>query len=51
MPGTGVVPNIDANITIYPTGQKYSVELMFVKFATAKIAKDLNPLIVCPIRC
>ena len=28
----------------YPTGQKYSLELMFAKFATAKIAKDLNPL-------
>ena len=29
---------------IYPTGQNYSLELMFAKFATAKIAKDLNPL-------
>ena len=28
----------------YPTGQKYSLELMFAKFATAKIANDLNPL-------
>ena len=28
----------------YPTGQKYSLELIFAKFATAKIAKDLNPL-------
>ena len=27
----------------YPTGQKYSLELMFAKFATAKIAKYLNP--------
>ena len=33
----------------YPTGQKYSLELMFAKFATAKIAKDLNPLKVSPI--
>ena len=31
-------------IIAYPTGQKYSLELMFAKFATAKIAKDLNPL-------
>ena len=30
--------------TTYPTGQKYSLELMFAKFAIAKIAKDLNPL-------
>ena len=29
---------------IYPTGQSYSLELMFAKFATVKIAKDLNPL-------
>ena len=29
---------------IYPTGQNYSLELMFAKFATAKIANDLNPL-------
>ena len=28
----------------YPTGQKDSLELMFAKFATAKIANDLNPL-------
>ena len=28
----------------YPTGQKYSLGLMFAKFATAKIGKDLNPL-------
>ena len=28
----------------YPTGQKYSLELIFAKFATAKIAKDLNLL-------
>ena len=28
----------------YPTGQNYSLELMFAEFATAKIAKDLNPL-------
>ena len=27
----------------YPTGQKHSLELMFAKFATVKIAKDLNP--------
>ena len=31
-------------MSTYPTGQKYSLELMFAKFATAKIAKDLNPL-------
>ena len=34
----------------YPTGQKYSLELMFAKFATAKIAKDLNPLKISPNR-
>ena len=28
----------------YPAGQNYSLELMFAKFATAKIAKNLNPL-------
>ena len=28
----------------YPAGQKYSLELLFAKFTTAKIAKDLNPL-------
>ena len=28
----------------YPTGQRYSLELKFAKLATAKIAKDLNPL-------
>ena len=31
-------------IFLYPTGQKYSLELMFAKFATVKIAKDQNPL-------
>ena len=34
----------------YPTGQKYSLELMFAKFATAEIAKDLNPLKVASTR-
>ena len=34
----------ERSIGWYPTGQKYSLELMFAKFATAKIAKDLNPL-------
>ena len=34
----------------YPTGQKFSLELMFAKFATAKIAKDLNPLKITFIR-
>ena len=29
---------------VYPTGKNYSLELMFAKFATAKIAKNLNPL-------
>ena len=34
--------------TGYPTGQKFSLELMFAKFAAVKIAKDLNPLkIIC----
>ena len=28
----------------YPTGQKYSLELMFANFRAVKIAKDLNPL-------
>ena len=28
----------------YPTGQKYSLELMFAKFTITKITKDLNPL-------
>ena len=28
----------------YPTGQKYSLELMFAKFATAKNQEKLNPL-------
>ena len=28
----------------WPTGKKYSLELMFAKFATVKIAKDLNSL-------
>ena len=40
-------PKSDSNFIMrhrYPTGQKYSLELMFAKFATAKIAKDLNPL-------
>ena len=36
---------------MYPTGQKYSLELIFAKFATAKIARDLNPLKVSPNRC
>ena len=31
-------------IIAYPTGQKYSLELIFAKFVTAKIAKYLNPL-------
>ena len=35
---------------IYPTGQKYSLGLMFAKFATAKIAKDLNPLKITSTR-
>ena len=39
------------NVVHYPTGQKYSLELMFAKFATAKIAKDLNPPKVSPYRC
>ena len=34
----------------YPTGQKYSLELMFAKFATAKIANDLNPLKITSTR-
>ena len=34
----------------YPTGQNYSLELMFAKFATAKIAKDLNPLKITSTR-
>ena len=34
---------------MYPTGQKYSLHLMFAKFATAKIAKDLNPLKDLPL--
>ena len=41
----------DRSLTIYPTGQKYSLELMFVKFATTKIAYDLNPLKISPNRC
>ena len=32
-----------SKVWLYPTGQKYSLELMFAKFATAKIVKDLNP--------
>ena len=36
---------------LYPTGQKYSLELIFAKFATTKIANDLNPLKVFPNRC
>ena len=28
----------------YVAGQKYTLELIFAKFATTKIAKDLNPL-------
>ena len=35
---------------LYPTGLKYSLELMFAKFATAKIAKDLIPLKVFTYR-
>ena len=34
---------LDASASLYPTGQKYSLELMFAKFATVKIAKDLTP--------
>ena len=34
----------DIMFLLYPTGLKYSLELMFAKFATAKIAKDLIPL-------
>ena len=37
-------------VRIYPTGQKYSFELMFAKFATTKIANDLNPLKISPNR-
>ena len=28
---------------MYPTGQNYSLELMFAKFATAKNCEELNP--------
>ena len=28
---------------IYPTGQNYSLELMFATFATAKIAEKFKP--------
>ena len=35
----------------YPTEQKYSSELIFAKFATVKIAKDLYPLKISPDRC
>ena len=41
--GVANIRLIVANL-MYPTGQKYSLELMFAKFATVKIAKDLNPL-------
>ena len=33
------------NFNEYPTGQNYSSELMFAKFATAKNHEKLNPLI------
>ena len=39
---------LQALLIIYPTGQKYTLELMFAKFATVKIAKDLNPLKISP---
>ena len=41
----------DCSPTIYTTGQKYSLELMFAKFATTKIANDLNLLRISPNRC
>ena len=39
------------NEPLYPTGQNHSLELMFAKFATAKIAKTLNPLKLIHNRC
>ena len=35
---------------IYPTGQKYSLELMLAKFATVKIANELIPLKISTTR-
>ena len=37
-------------MSIHPTGQKYSLELMSAKFATAEIAKDLDPLGACCLK-
>ena len=36
---------------VYLTGQNYSLELIFAKFATAKIAKHINPLKLISNRC
>ena len=36
----GSEPNIEK---MYPTGQNYSLVLMFTKFATAKYREELNP--------
>ena len=36
---------------MYPTGQNFSLELMFAKFTTAKNREKLNPLKVSSNRC
>ena len=36
---------------LYPTGQNYSLELMFAKFAIAKNREKLNPLKLISNRC
>ena len=47
----GCVRTIGICTNRYPTAEKYSLELMFANFVTAKIAKDLNPLKIFPNRC
>ena len=44
-------PDNNEGEILYPTGQNYSLELMFAKFATAKIANYLNQLKPISNRC